>query len=78
MSKVNSLRMDMQETSSYRLGWTMAANGKQRPFDNFLTFLRENGHSTFFVTEQAFDAAKARHKLRLMGWDDCRAAELAA
>jgi hypothetical protein len=60
---------NMNVTPSYRLGWAMAENGKPRPSNNFLTFLRENGQSAFFTTERAFDEAEERHKLRLMGWD---------
>ncbi len=78
MSKVNALRMDMQSTSSYRLGWRMAENGKPRPDDNLLTYLRKRGHSTFFPTDRAWNSAQDRHRLLIMGWNDYRTQEQAA
>ena len=78
MSAVNALRMDMQETSAYRLGWFMAERGKPRPTENIITWYRECGHRWGFKTVAALDAAEQSHRLMLMGWDDCRWQEGAA
>ena len=78
MGKVNSLRMDMQQTSSYRLGWFMAERGKPRPDQNIITWYRLRGLRWGFATDAQLDAAERRHSLMLMGWDDYHAADMAA
>ncbi len=78
MSKVNALRMDMQETSSYRLGQLMARNGTPRPDANMITWYRKKGWEYGFRTDAYLDAAEERHRLMLMGWDDYHNQERAA